>query len=306
MSHASDTTATVVVTYSPDDGLFARLDKIACQGGMLFVVDNGSGPETQDCLRARLKELGGELLANPENRGLAAALNQGIARAEQLGCEWVLTFDQDSHPSQGMMKALIATAKASPQPERVAVVGPRIVEERFPSQIQRFIQPMWWGFRRVSCDQQDLHGVMQLITSGALTNVRHWRALGGFNESLFIEYVDYEYCLRARLAGLELRVSAKALLIHNLGTRQERSFFGKKFLPTFHNPKRHYYMMRNRVWMWSHYVWKKPQWAIFDFFGSGKSLFTALILEPNRGAKIKYMWRGATDALFRRMGPMRE
>jgi hypothetical protein len=65
-------------------------------------------------------------------------------------------------------------------------------------------------------------------------------------------------------------------------------------------------MMRNRVWMWSHYVWKKPQWAIFDFFGSGKSLFTALILEPNRGAKIKYMWRGATDALFRRMGPMRE
>lgn len=299
-------TATVIVTFLPESRITIRLGCVAPHLSKLIVVDNGSGPATQECLRAQLEELGGELIANPENRGLAAALNQGLARAEELGCEWALTLDQDSRATDGMIEALLTTAKASPRPEQVAIVGPRIVEERFPNQIQRFIRPTWWGFRRVCCDTQDLHGVMQLITSGALTNVRHWRALGGFNESLFIEYVDYEYCLRALLAGLELRVSAQALLLHNLGSRQERSFFGKEFLPTFHNPKRHYYMMRNRVWMWRQYAWKKPSWAIYDFFGSGKSLFTALVLEPERGKKIKSMCRGLADAIILRMGPMRE
>jgi len=38
--------------------------------------------------------------------------------------------------------------------------------------------------------------VTMLVTSGSMIELATWQALGGFDEGLFIDYIDTDYCLR--------------------------------------------------------------------------------------------------------------
>src|SRR5690349_18335653 len=92
----------VVVTFFPGEDLESNLRAIAAECERVVVVDNGSGED----IGRRLQNVDGvELLALEKNHGVAAALNVGARRAIELGCDWMLTFDQDSRPEPGFLAA---------------------------------------------------------------------------------------------------------------------------------------------------------------------------------------------------------
>ncbi len=290
----------VVVTYNPDDDVLENLRVVVAECGHVIVVDNASPPDWQ----ARLAAIPGvECCFLPENRGVAAALNIGAQRAVAAGCHWIVTFDQDSKPEDGMGAALLA---ARQRHSRAAVIGPRIVEKTLVSGGYRWLRrhPLCGClFQRVECQGDDLPEVTMVITSGAMLDLATWKAVGGFDEDLFIDYVDIDYCLRVDRLGRAIAVARAATLQHRLGDRRLRYLLGKEFRPMYHSALRHYYIARNRMRVWRRHARAVPHWALFDLcFAVGNTIRVALF-EPEKWRKVKAMVLGTWDGLMGRTGP---
>jgi rhamnosyltransferase len=97
--------------------------------------------------------------------------------------------------------------------------------------------------------------VPRMITSGTLLNLDLFRKIGPFNEDLFIDQVDFEYCYRAILKGYTNVQFKNIFLNHALGAtsfhRSLRSFSETK--RSLHSPLRLYYMTRNYLYVKSKY-----------------------------------------------------
>lgn len=291
----------VAVTYHPGSDVADNLRAMRGECDRLLVVDNGS---PADALRGIETLEGVELLRLEKNEGIARALNLGMARAEAAGAGWVVTFDQDSRPAPGFRAALLATAARTPE---AALIGPFIEEACVGARARWLRRHPRCGlfFRCVPCEGADLHNVSMVITSGALTSVRAWRELGGFDEELFIDYVDTDFCLRARRAGWRITVCAGARLSHHLGRRELRRALGRNFFPTHHSALRHYYIARNRVKMLGRHALATPHWLAFECCSVAMWIFRVLAFEERRRAKFGAMLAGTWDGLLGRYGECR-
>lgn len=297
---ASDSVCGLVVTYHPDSAVVDNVAAMVRECGEVIVVDNGSTTVALEPIAA-LPNV--ELLRLDGNEGLASALNRGAERALARGFRWVVTFDQDSCPESGMVAALRSFASRF---ANAAVVGPIIVEDSMADSKYRWIRPASgarWFFRR-AVTTADLEDVTWVITSGSLVSLSCWKDLGGFEEAFFIDYVDVEFCLRARREGHRIAVAESARLNHRLGNRQSRRLLGHDFRPMNHAPFRHYYMARNRVTVWRRYACAQPHWALFDFSFAVYNLFRAVVLEQRRWLKFKATMLGTWDGLRGQSGPL--
>jgi rhamnosyltransferase len=88
-------------------------------------------------------------------------------------------------------------------------------------------------------------------------NIPIWNQLGGFDDLLFIDLVDYEYCYRARVNGFKLIQFSNVFITHNVGIEVYRSSIKSLFLvrkkKSIHSPLRCYYMYRNMLYLESKY-----------------------------------------------------
>lgn len=290
----------VVVTYHPDEAGIENVRTMAAECGRVVVVDNGSSPAVQVRLAA---VTGVELIALGKNLGVATALNVGARRAVETGCRWIVTFDQDSKPQPGMVAALQATAARHP---RAAVIVPRIIEGGVRGPGYRWVRRhprVRWLFQRVRCADADLPAVTMAVTSGSLIELETWQQLGGFDESLFIDYVDVDYCLAVFRAERTVTVSAGAKLDHKLGARQSGVLLGHEFRPMHHAAFRHYYIARNRVRIWRRHAWAVPHWALFDLCFAIYNTLRVVAFEPEKWFKVKAMVLGTWDGVKGRTGP---
>ena len=287
----------VVVSYHPDAGaLAALLSALAAQVQRVVVVDNAS-PE------APVLPSGMQLIRLDRNLGIGAAQNAGIRNALQAGAGQVLLLDQDSLPQPGMVAALQAGLQAAADAGlRPAAAGPLIVDEggrsegfvRFRRGRYEAIEPAP-GEAWIDCDL--------LIASGTLIPATALQAVGEMDETLFIDKVDTEWCLRAAAAGWHLVGVPAARLQHRLGQRQIRLWcFGWRRL-ALHAPFRYYYMWRNGLLLrrraQATAAWKRADarqlLSLLLYFG---------LLAPGRRARIRMMARGLRDALRGLAGPL--
>lgn len=289
----------VVVTYHPSPDVVHNLRAVVAECGDVIVVDNGSG----DDVCARLSRLPGvQLLGLGENLGIATALNRGMRRAEEQGRKWVVTFDQDSTPEPGMVAAMLETANRS---DREVIVGPRIREAALEGEScwLRAHESCPLCFERVPCGERDLERVSIIITSGALTSVRNWRELGGYDEQLFIDFVDTDFCLRHTARGGRIAVCADADLRHHLGARERRKAFGLRFNPTHHPAIRHYYIARNRILMMQRHANGAGHWFMFECASTLMWVARVLLFEQSRGRKLAAMCVGTWHGIIECFGP---
>lgn len=291
----------VVVTYQPDNDIGARLAAIAREADPLILIDNSANPPVADRLRELAGSLGAHFIASEGNLGLAAALNRAFVLLAERGCIRAITFDQDSTPQPGFAAALAALAESNP---RTAVVGANWIDEgrpNFPSRHLRRHPCCSVGFQRDAATT-DLGGVTCVITSGALFDLPTWRRLAGFDETLFLDLVDTDYCLRARQAGYDIQVAAGAHLRHRRGNKQPVRRFGRTWWPAFMPPLRLRYLFRNRMRLLRRHALQVPHWAAFELFYATKVLAEILFLEEQKVAKVAACARGCFDGLRGRTG----
>ena len=93
--------------------------------------------------------------------------------------------------------------------------------------------------------------VNAVITSGALLNLDIWKKLGGFDQKLFIDEVDHEYCYRAKQQGFEIKQFKNIYFEHQFGKSKIAGYFGliAKKSRIIHSPVRVYFMVRNYLYI---------------------------------------------------------
>jgi rhamnosyltransferase len=238
--------AAIIVTYHPNIESLERLISVLSADEVLtIVVDNGGGraalPQLLLDQSLKLLDLGG-------NQGVGAAINAGIAEARKYCVTHVVTFDQDSRPSSGMVGNLVAEFDRQQRlGVKIGAVGPLFVDSRQnPPLVHPFIRLGVFGSGHHYCaSDKDLIAVDTLITSGCLTSLEVLTEVGLMNEDYFVDYTDIEWSFRAKSRGFVLLGVCSAKMTHELGQGVSRSIFGLNLFE--YSPSRRYYYARNTV-----------------------------------------------------------
>lgn len=247
----------VVVCFHPDKRLLDRcMDSLKEQVEKTVCIDN-----TED------------------NRGIAAALNEGFGKAIAEGAEWILSMDQDSILPPGAVQALLQCAC---QDSRIAQAGPR------------------WN--------DDMHDggcydTSFLITSGSLVRASAWQAAGPFRENYFIDLVDVEYSRRLRDKGFRVVCCPQVAMEHHLGEGPMGwNIFGKKRLCYIgHAPFRIYYMLRNSLYFHREYKDDESRRLLRKLL---RSILRMLLQDPRRREIFRYAKRAVKDFRAGITGPL--
>ena len=229
------------------------------------------------------------VIRNHKNLGIATALNIGIRRAIAMGFPWIVTFDQDSQIPSGYVEAMLSGYDEAAEHCRVGMLCPRYRDARLG--------------RLLPTRRANNGDIMDGMTSGSMIQAETFLSFGPMEEDFFIDYVDLEYCLRLRTAGLKIVECPKAVLSHSLGRITEHNFLGRRTSTTNHSAKRRYYITRNRLVVMKRYFSKDREWVIGDFKGMVADMAKIFLLEKDRLAKARYIFQGICDALLGRLGP---
>ncbi len=294
-------TCAVLVTYRPALGVLAeQLEALESQVGYVVMVDNASpDPGVRELCAQRRDVL---LLALPDNRGLAHALNAGIARARELaGVTQVLLMDHDSVPEPAMVQHLgVALARLAVN-ARVAAVGPCFRDERDPADAP-FVRIRFPFNRKLRCDGRCPEVRCDfLISSGCLIPLAVLDEVGGMDEALFIDNVDLDWCFRAGAAGYALYGVCAAGLHHRLGEARRR-IAGLPRGIVVHPPRRLFYMMRNRVLLYRR-AYTPRRWIAQDVPRLVAKLLMFALLVPPRATNLRCMLAGLRAGIAGRTDP---
>ena len=276
----------IIVAYYPNTDFIAALDSLAQQVARAIVVDNTPTPQSPDCIAiAASRHLNVEVLRNTHNLGIAQALNRGFASSIAAGAAWVVTLDQDSVLSRDCVARLRESADSITVADKLAIVAAspsiRPSANRLKSPRRRTV----------------------VITSGNLVRVSAYIAVNGFDERLFIDSVDYDFCLRLRCCGYEIWDLPNVAISHALGTKATVRFLGRTLHYTSYGAGRRYYQFRNRIYLYRRYWARFPIFVMRDMFMFTLDLFKTICLETDRQPMRAALVRGIRDGVLGRLGP---
>ena len=141
-----------------------------------------------------------------------------------------------------------------------------------------------------------------VITSGSFIPMSVFDDVGPMREELFIDFVDIEWCLRARAKGYEIVSFPKVEIAHHLGDSSV-SFMGNNY--PIHSPLRMYYYFRNAMYL---YRLKEIDWN-WRVVDAARNLFRFLfymLFVKNRWTYFKYIIKGYYHGLIKKMGKLEE
>ncbi len=294
----------VIVTYFPDSRVLEDLLRvIAAQVHHVLVIDNGSSQRAPFAADVDAGNL--TLLGLQDNVGLAAAQNMGADWARREGFSHILLLDQDSSPDGSMVEQLLsALADLEQRGVSVAAVGPRIIDARTHKQTP-FIQFGLPLNRKYPCAPPIANTLVQtsfLVASGMLIPLDRFDVVGPFDEGLFIDNVDMEWCFRAAHTGYGVFGCCSTSLTHRLGERAIEVWPRGWATIYWHPPIRQYYITRNRL-----ALYKKPEtpvaWLVQDLLRAlFKILYFPLFVKP-RLTYARLILRGISDGIRGITGP---
>lgn len=276
----------ITVSYQPDlVELCRQLDVLIASQVSIVIIDNDSAnfQPLAECLSLYSDVV--TLHRLPENMGIAAAQNYGIRMAIEQGYKYVLLMDQDSLPAADMVEALL---RAIDRLDHVAAVGPNYVDPEQRSRA-RFIRVDGLRIKKFSReDGLDIVEVDHLIASGSLIPTKNFELVGLMDESLFIDYVDIDWALRARSKGLLSYGVFSAQMYHNLGD-DNIHFAGRNL--AIHSPRRHYFLVRNALRLYKrNYI--PLSWKIVDAYKLLLKLSFLLLFSDKRWRNMKAIIQG--------------
>lgn len=283
----------VVISYNPDHRLPRHLQALISQCDAVVVIDNGSSNLAWvENVTAQTRS---RLISNGTNLGVAAALSQAARIAQEGDFYWLATFDQDSLCPPGAISALLKLHEAHPQRNRIGILAlshrDRATGRDYHHHLDILVNGAGW------------RSVRSTITSGSLVRVGLFEQVGHFDDGLFIDSVDHEFCLRMRKHGWLVIEGQQQILEHSIGEATEHSLAGRRIVCTHHSPLRRYYMTRNQLEVCGRNLLVDPIWATKGLLQFTAGSIAALLYEQDKLAKLRAMLTGVAHFALRRFGP---
>ena len=271
-----DRVLALVVTFEPELAVLERcIRALRGQGLQVLLVDNGSRNAERVAELARTN--GCRLIGNATNRGIARALNQGLAAARVRGMRWLWTFDQDTEILPTARKAMTRVIENLRARDHVALVGIAHIDRQTGRDYQ--------SNSRISGPTGEIQ-VSAVITSGCMVNVDAANELGAFDERLFIDGVDHEFCMRARCNGWRLLRAVDSAAIHSMGELKRHELGPIVLHSTNHSALRRYYMARNTLAIVFRYSLRAPGQCLRLLAVLGATALTIALFERQKLVKI--------------------
>ncbi len=203
----------VIVTYRSAGQLAGCLASIPDRPDVrVIVVDNASGDDGPEIARGA----GATVIENGDNRGFAAAANQGVAAGAGAA---VLLLNPDARLRPGALDAMLGRL----DDPSVGIVGATLVHPDGSPQRSRWPYPspgqMWaeaFG-RRVD----DADGFV--VGACLLTRRVVWDRLGGFDEAYWLYGEECDLCARAEQDGWRVVLATDAVVEHEGGASGRES-----------------------------------------------------------------------------------
>lgn len=226
----------IIVTYEPViNHLNHLVENVQDAGFLPIIVDNSEkNPVTRKMVSEECS-----IISMRENAGIAAAQNAGIALAKKFGAEIIGFFDQDSHADAELIRKLSDYVVSHED----CVAAPLALEK------DTFLEYPVQNLNRIGYpkdiyvkDAKEPQRVDLVISSGTMMSMSVLDKAGGFDEDFFIDFVDVEWCLRCKKAGIPIYVLPDAVLYHKIGNE---TIEAAQMEITVHSPLRTYYKVRN-------------------------------------------------------------
>lgn len=293
------TLTTLVVLFHPSDAQLARIVALRSQCDGVLAIDNSPQPDARAAVVLAQADIA--LLHHGNRNGIAGAFNRGLSVLFEQGADAVALFDQDSTAPAGyfaVMRDLCAPLRGQP-----FMAGPRIFDEND----RRYLPELSSNGLSVKRLHLQNDAAVQrcafLISSGCVISRAAFERLGRFDETLFIDHVDTEYCFRAMLRNVPLYVVPSLTLSHRIGARRRHQLGPFELTAMNHPGFRRYYSARNAMELGLRYGWRLPV-ALVPNLLTLWQIVQILLLEQDKLAKLGAITLGLYDGLFGRMGPL--
>ena len=237
--------AGVIILYNPEYTEIIRNIKSYLYGlDLFYIIDNSS----QKCPDGLLSDIDSnipvEYIFNGSNKGISYSLNLAAKLALEKGYGWLLTMDQDSYFENEQFNTYVQIFERDIKSnDAIGVAGVSYVQGN--SNLKSF---------------PNLVKVNKVITSGSIINLAIWKQIGGFDEKLFIDEVDHEYCYRVQAQRREVFILHGIHLCHIFGTPANKGYFSvvAKKGRTIYNKQRIYFIVRNYLYVRKKYKARLP------------------------------------------------
>lgn len=268
---------TVVVLYNNVIEETKKLLKsLLLYSDMLVVVDNSelqstiNGNKNQLIISSKIL-----LISNGKNLGIATAQNQGINKLLEKQMDYIFFFDQDSKPNSMFQCEMVSRFQILEREINLGILAPTINQLEKSHYISK----------------HDVE-VNEVISSGSLIKSKVFLEIGGMEDRLFIDYVDFEFCWRARLVGYKIIKTTLIVMEHSVGKKIYHIGKWNVYIPAIF---RYYFQYRNGTWLLKrNYVpgkWKKRE-KVIRFL----TPFFILLFLPNKIKCLHYIMKGLKNA----------
>lgn len=296
----------VVVAYKPDlTALNELLRSLSRQVVHTFLVDNSEQDDfcVQEWLRSGThKDV--SLIRLGSNLGVATALNVGIRATRSAGATHVLLSDQDSVPAPSMVSGLLEAVRSLGDKARVAAVGPIFINRKTgvthpfqdPAPGRMFYKHV------LPTPASPIVETLTLITSGCLISLTAIDYVGEMRDDLFIDYVDTEWCHRARYHGWRLYGTCLAKMTHDMGDAALPVWFFGWRRETAYSPERVYYRVRNFVAL-CHMTHIEFRFKLRHAWFSIGDVYSQVFFGAQRREAFRMALKGLRDGITGHLGP---
>lgn len=249
----------------------ASLDRQAYRNYEIIVIDNGSSDGSVEWLeKQNLK-----LIRNSKNLGFARAINQGISRAIDDGCKYVVSLNNDAQPDKDWLKKLVGHMDNHPLTGFAQGASMQAEDKKRFDSTGIYLERGFIPNQRASGGLEPRLDIVPIGPNAAgaiyrasmLTEVRIKR--GEYFDNRFFAYVeDVDFDLRCSLRGFEFAYVPGAKMYH-VGSATGIKVARKKM----------YWGARNMVWL----VFKNTPASVFRR--------TFKMIARSHLANLQFLWR---------------
>jgi len=276
----------VVVLFKPNiDKLNRNISTYLDGLNKLFIIDNTPNAD----LSKTFKDKRIKYIPLKDNKGIAYALNIGAKESINDGADWILTMDQDSSfIGDGFYELKKFVEKFSKDEYIGKICDTKFESIGIVSALQVIEQNA--GDYLIGVTKPDV-----VMASGNLVNAKAYKKIKGFNEDMFIDCVDFDFCLNMRKHGYQILQLNFVRLKHYLGNTVKKRFLGLTMYADNHSSMRKYYEVRNRHYLYDMYHDEFPYYCKLELGRTKKELLKIWLFEKDKMKKTRAMYIGYSD-----------
>lgn len=282
--------AACVILYHPTEEDLQNISTYLSKVDKLYIYDNTDNKNIT--FPPFLNEYKDKIIyfSDLKNKGISTRLNQACLQAILDGYDLLLTMDQDSSFLEEKLELYLKTVSNYTEIANIAQFGLQYTDQE------------------IKIDNQNIEAIedYSLITSASIIVLKNFNKIGGFDENLFTDGVDFDYCLAAKEKGLKCILFKNLFFNHSVGAKIKRrslkTFYLLKKEKYLCSPIRIYYMVRNTLYLQSKYETIFPKYIAKLVKTNKTSITTNRNYSKNIFEFYKYKRKAISDFKNKKMG----